>query len=107
MRSGHSGQSANSYGECPAGWRAGTHPQVITTIIKFAALAFMATVGLFYIEGANFTPWNVSQESAIGVCVLVRVRLTVVVVQAGMATARMSLRAVRTQRGSLRSSLSQ
>ena len=30
--------------------------QVITTIIKFAALAFMSTVGLFYISKANFTP---------------------------------------------------
>ena len=39
--------------------------QVITTIIKFVALAFMATVGLFYISRANFTPWNVSKESAI------------------------------------------
>jgi basic amino acid/polyamine antiporter, APA family len=40
--------------------------QVVTTIIKFAALAFIAIVGLFYIKSANFTPWNVSQESAIG-----------------------------------------
>jgi basic amino acid/polyamine antiporter, APA family len=39
--------------------------QVITTIIKFVALAFMSTVGLFYISGANFTPWNLSGESAI------------------------------------------
>src|ERR1700758_4258693 len=39
--------------------------QVITTIIKFAALAFMSTVGLFFIKSANFTPWNVSSESAI------------------------------------------
>ncbi len=39
--------------------------QVITTIIKFVALAFIATVGLFYISRANFTPWNVSGESAI------------------------------------------
>jgi APA family basic amino acid/polyamine antiporter len=39
--------------------------QVITTVIKFAALAFMAIVGLFYIKSANFTPWNVSKESAI------------------------------------------
>src|SRR5215510_898263 len=36
--------------------------QVITTIIKFAAVAF---VGLFFISSANFTPWNVSGESAI------------------------------------------
>jgi APA family basic amino acid/polyamine antiporter len=39
--------------------------QVITTIIKFAALAFMSIVGLFYISSANFTPWNVSGESAV------------------------------------------
>jgi APA family basic amino acid/polyamine antiporter len=39
--------------------------QVITTVIKFAVLAFMATVGLFYISTANFTPWNVSGESTI------------------------------------------
>jgi basic amino acid/polyamine antiporter, APA family len=40
--------------------------QVVTTVLKFAALAFMSTVGLFYITNANFTPWNVSDESAIG-----------------------------------------
>jgi APA family basic amino acid/polyamine antiporter len=39
--------------------------QVITTIIKFAALAFMSIVGLFYISKANFTPWNVSGGSAV------------------------------------------
>jgi APA family basic amino acid/polyamine antiporter len=39
--------------------------QVITTILKFFALAFMSTVGLFYIHGANYTPWNVSTQSAI------------------------------------------
>jgi APA family basic amino acid/polyamine antiporter len=39
--------------------------QVITTIIKFAALAFMSIAGLFYISKANFTPWNVSGESAL------------------------------------------
>jgi APA family basic amino acid/polyamine antiporter len=39
--------------------------QVVTTVLKFAALAFMSTVGLFYIDKANFTPWNVSGESAI------------------------------------------
>jgi APA family basic amino acid/polyamine antiporter len=38
--------------------------QVVTTIIKFVALAFMSTVGLFFISTANFTPWNVSGESA-------------------------------------------
>src|ERR1700760_3238551 len=39
--------------------------QVITTIIKFVALAFISVVGLFYLKSANFTPWNVSKESAI------------------------------------------
>jgi len=39
--------------------------QVITTIIKFAALAFISIVGLFSIKSANFHPWNVSKESAI------------------------------------------
>src|SRR5215831_3673758 len=39
--------------------------QVVTTIIKFVALAFVAIVGLFYIKSANFHPWNVSGESAI------------------------------------------
>jgi len=39
--------------------------QVITTIIKFVAVAFVAIVGLFFISSANFTPWNVSGESAI------------------------------------------
>src|SRR5947208_8837865 len=39
--------------------------QVITTIIKFAALAFMSVVGLFYISSANYHPWNVSGQSAI------------------------------------------
>ncbi len=40
--------------------------QVVTTVLKFAGLLFMSTVGLFYISSANFTPWNVSSESAIG-----------------------------------------
>ena len=39
--------------------------QVVTTVIKFVALAFMAIVGIFYIDRANFTPWNVSGQSAI------------------------------------------
>jgi APA family basic amino acid/polyamine antiporter len=39
--------------------------QVVTTVVKFAVLAFMSTVGLFFISSANFTPWNVSKESAI------------------------------------------
>jgi APA family basic amino acid/polyamine antiporter len=40
--------------------------QVVTTILKFAGLLFMSTVGLFYISSANFSPWNVSTESTIG-----------------------------------------
>jgi APA family basic amino acid/polyamine antiporter len=39
--------------------------QVITTIVKFVALAFVSVVGLFYISSANFTPFNVSGESAV------------------------------------------
>ncbi|HMK10532.1 MAG TPA: amino acid permease [Acidimicrobiales bacterium] len=39
--------------------------QVITTVLKFFALVFMSTVGLFFIEKANYTPWNVSGEGAI------------------------------------------
>jgi APA family basic amino acid/polyamine antiporter len=39
--------------------------QVVTTALKFAALLFMSIVGLFYIEKANFTPWNVSGGSAV------------------------------------------
>ena len=39
--------------------------QVVTTIVKFVVLAFMATVGLFFINAANYVPWNVSGESAI------------------------------------------
>ncbi|GIJ47903.1 transporter [Virgisporangium aliadipatigenens] len=39
--------------------------QVWTTALKFAALAFMATVGLFFVEPANLTPWNVSGESTV------------------------------------------
>ena len=39
--------------------------QVVTTVMKFAALAFMAIVGLFFIKNANFTPWNTSGGSAI------------------------------------------
>src|SRR3954454_10532654 len=39
--------------------------QIVTTILKFAAVLFMATVGLFFIDTANYTPWNVSGEGAI------------------------------------------
>src|SRR6476620_948511 len=37
--------------------------QVVTTVIKFAALGFMSTVGLFFIKSSNYTPWNVSGQS--------------------------------------------
>ena len=40
--------------------------QVATTIAKFVGLAFMATVGLFYIQSDNFSPFNVSGDSALG-----------------------------------------
>ena len=39
--------------------------QMITTVLKFAALLFVSVVGLFYINTANFTPWNVSGQGAI------------------------------------------
>jgi basic amino acid/polyamine antiporter, APA family len=39
--------------------------QVTSTIVKFVVLAFMSTVGLFFINGANFTPWNTGGESAL------------------------------------------
>ncbi|TCO50691.1 APC family permease [Actinocrispum wychmicini] len=39
--------------------------QVTSTVLKFAALAFMATVGLFFLKSANFTPWNASGQNAI------------------------------------------
>jgi APA family basic amino acid/polyamine antiporter len=40
--------------------------QIATSVLKFGALAFMATVGLFYIKSANFTPFNASGGSALG-----------------------------------------
>jgi len=40
--------------------------QLVTTILKFVALVFMSIVGLFFINTANFTPWNISGDSAIG-----------------------------------------
>src|SRR6516162_7568918 len=40
--------------------------QMITTILKFAALLFVSIVGLFFIKRANFTPWNISGQGAIG-----------------------------------------
>jgi APA family basic amino acid/polyamine antiporter len=37
--------------------------QVWTTVLKFIPLAIMSTVGLFFIKGGNFTPWNTSGDS--------------------------------------------
>jgi APA family basic amino acid/polyamine antiporter len=39
--------------------------QVVTTVLKFVPLLLMATVGLFFIDSANFTPWNTSGESSV------------------------------------------
>jgi basic amino acid/polyamine antiporter, APA family len=39
--------------------------QMWTTVLKFAALVFMSTVGLFFISRAHYTPWNISGEGAI------------------------------------------
>jgi APA family basic amino acid/polyamine antiporter len=39
--------------------------QVVTTVLKFGALAFVSVVGLFHIDGDNLTSWNVSGGSAI------------------------------------------
>ncbi len=36
--------------------------QVVTTILKFFAVGFIATVGLFYIDTANYTPFNISGD---------------------------------------------
>ena len=37
--------------------------QVITTVLKFLALAVVSIAGLFFINTANFRPWNVSGGS--------------------------------------------
>jgi len=39
--------------------------QLLTTVLKFVALAFIATVGLFYVQRANYSPFNVSGQSTI------------------------------------------
>jgi len=39
--------------------------QLWTTVLKFIPLALMATVGLFFIEGGNFTPWNTSGDTSL------------------------------------------
>lgn len=38
--------------------------QYWTVVLKFIPLALMATLGLFFIEGGNFTPWNTSGDSS-------------------------------------------
>ena len=58
--------------------------QVITTILKFAALAFVSIVGLFFINTAHFTPGIVSGQS------------TVAAIGAGMAIALFSYLGVET-----------
>ncbi|MER5448665.1 amino acid permease [Streptomyces sp. NPDC002764] len=40
--------------------------QVITTVLKFVPLVFMATVGLLFVESADFGPFNASGRSATG-----------------------------------------
>ncbi|MFE2103387.1 APC family permease [Streptomyces sp. NPDC059468] len=40
--------------------------QVITTVLKFVPLIFMATVGLLFIDARNFGPFNASGQSALG-----------------------------------------
>src|SRR5437016_1694781 len=39
--------------------------QMVTTVLKFAVLLFVSIVGLFFIKSANFTPWNISGDSAV------------------------------------------
>ncbi|WP_408990359.1 APC family permease [Streptomyces shenzhenensis] len=40
--------------------------QVITTVLKFVPLVFMATVGLFFVDPGNFGSFNASGQSALG-----------------------------------------
>ena len=39
--------------------------QVVTTVLKFVALALVSVVGLFFIDTANYQPWNISGGSNI------------------------------------------
>jgi APA family basic amino acid/polyamine antiporter len=39
--------------------------QVVTTVLKFVALAAVSVVGIFFIDTANYHPWNVSGGSNI------------------------------------------
>ncbi|MFE2320285.1 amino acid permease [Streptomyces sp. NPDC059441] len=40
--------------------------QVITTVLKFVPLVFMATFGLFFVDPDNFGSFNASDQSALG-----------------------------------------
>ncbi|PKV83149.1 APC family permease [Streptomyces sp. TLI_146] len=40
--------------------------QVITTVLKFIPLIFMAGIGIFFIDPDNFGPFNASDHSALG-----------------------------------------
>ena len=40
--------------------------QVVTTVLKFIPLLVMATLGLFFVQQANFTPWNTSGDTSLG-----------------------------------------
>ena len=40
--------------------------QVVTTVLKFVPLVFMATIGLFFIKAPNFGAFNAGHQSAIG-----------------------------------------
>ncbi len=39
--------------------------QLWSTVLKFVPLALMATVGLFFVEVGNFTPWNTSGDTSL------------------------------------------
>ncbi len=39
--------------------------QVVTTVLKFLALALVSVIGLFFINTANYHPWNVSGGSSL------------------------------------------
>jgi APA family basic amino acid/polyamine antiporter len=49
-----------------AGLRSLSVVQVLTTVLKFIPLLFMATVGLLFIKSANFGEFNASGGSALG-----------------------------------------
>ncbi|MEU4698343.1 amino acid permease [Nonomuraea dietziae] len=40
--------------------------QLVTTILKFAPLLFVAVVGLFFVQGANFGPFNATDGNWVG-----------------------------------------